>query len=130
MFYVYHLTVDHNTLETGPEILDIDLAPGEIHQVEVAFPWGCAGLVHVQIWRGEHQEWPTNFGESFAWNDYNDVFAEATTSHGSTDHWSIRAWNNDDRHGHTIAVRFGIVEQSKTTLGRVAEALFGRARAR
>ena len=130
MFYVHRITCTKNNPETTPEVTYIPLAPGEIHQVEVGFPWGCAGLVHVQIWRGEHQVWPTNPDSSFAWNDYNDVFQEAETCYGATDHWSIRVWNDDVRHDHLIVVRIGILELRKLTLGRIAESLFGAARRR
>lgn len=125
MFYRYTVTVTHSTEETSPQVAYMDLAPGEIHQVEIGFPWGCAGLVHVQIWRGEHQVWPTNPGGSFAWNDYNVVFSESEYCAGPTEHWSIRTWNEDVRHDHTVIVRLGVLDQKKTTLGRVADALFG-----
>jgi hypothetical protein len=127
MFYVYPITVPHTTLETSPQITYLDLAPGEIQQVEIGFPFGCAGLVHVQIWRSEHQVWPTNVDGSFAFNDYNVRFAEAEDSLGPADHWSVRTWNDDVRHGHTIRIRILIIEKQKTMLGRIAESLFGRA---
>lgn len=128
MFYRYAVTIAAETTEADPSITYMDLAPGELHQVEIGFPWGCAGLVHVQIWRGEHQVWPTNPGESFAWNDYNVVFSESEQCAGATEHWSIRAWNDDVRHDHNLVVRVGILDQKKTTLGRVAYALFGTPR--
>lgn len=127
MFYTFPVTVPKKTAQLSPQITEIVLGPGEIHQVEIGFPWGCAGLVHVQIWRAEHQVWPTNAGQSFAWNDYNHVFTESETCQGPGEHWTIRAWNLDKRWSHTVQVRIGILETKKLTLGRVAEALFGRA---
>lgn len=125
MFYVFSITVPRNTAALDPQVTEIELGPGEIHQVEVGFPWGCAGLVHVQIWRAEHQVWPTNPGASFAWNDYNHVFTESETCAGPVEHWSIRTWNEDTRYDHTVQVRIGIMPAEKTTLGRIAESLFG-----
>lgn len=125
MFYRYPVTVTKNTTEATKEKTVIDLAAGQIVSVSVGFPWGCSGLVHVQIYRSEHQMWPTNPGGSFAWNDYNVVFDEAEESGGPTDEWSIRAWNEDVRHDHTIVVRFNILPLAKTLLGSIAQSLFG-----
>ena len=125
MFYVFPITVPKSTVATAPLVTEVDLAPGEIHQVEVGFPWGCAGLVHVVVWRHKHQMWPTNDDGSFAWNDYNHVFQEAEECRGSEDHWSIRCWNLDTRHDHVVQVRIGIIPIEKTVFGKIAESLFG-----
>jgi len=125
MFYIFPVTVPRNTPQTSPLVTEMALGPGEINQIEIGFPWGCAGLVHVQIWRSEHQVWPTNPGESFAWNDYNEVFPESEAVAGPTEHWSIRCWNNDDSYAHTIQVRLCILPVEKTILGKIAESLFG-----
>ncbi len=128
MFYVYPVTVPRGTSRDEPLVVDIELGPGEIHQVEIGFPWGCAGLVHVQIWRAEHQVWPTNPGGSFAWNDYNHVIEESEPCAGPTEYWSIRCWNLDSRHDQPVQVRIGILPVEKLTLGRVAQSLFGSIR--
>ncbi len=93
--------------------------------VSIGFPWGCAGLVHVRIYRAEHQVWPTNLDESFAWNAYNVEFEENEETAGSSDEWSVRAWNEDIRYDHTIVVRFNILAKEKTLLGSIAQSLFG-----
>lgn len=125
MFYVYTITIPANTPESSPEVEEIALAPGEIHQVEIGFPWGCAGLVHITINRHKHQMWPTNTGTSFAWNDYNHVFEEAEECRGLEEKWSIRGWNLDTRHDHTVQVRIGIIPVEKTIFGKIAQSLFG-----
>lgn len=125
MFYVFPITIPAGTLESDPKIEEISLASGEIHQVEIGFPWGCAGLAHVVIYRHEHQMWPTNSGTSFAWNDYNHIFEEAEENPGQEEYWSIRGWNEDTRHDHTVQVRIGIIPVSKTIFGKIAQSLFG-----
>ena len=125
MFYRYAVTVTKNTAESTKETTIMDLAAGQITQVEIAFPWGCAGLVHVQLYRSEYQMWPSNPGESFAWNDYTVRFAESEDSLGAPDEWSIRAWNTDLRHDHLIVVRIGVLAPEKTLLGSIAQSLFG-----
>jgi len=85
------------------------LTHGIIHQVEIAFPPGCAGLVHASIWRYEHQAWPTNPDHKFAWDDYNLVIRNE--SYGLVDHpylLYLRAWSEDDSYQHVIVARIGI----------------------
>ena len=95
MFYHYPVTIPKSTAEAAATKTIMNLPAGEIHQVEIGFPWGCAGLAHVQIYHSEHQMWPSNPGESFAWNDY------------------------------TVVVRIGVLEKSRTMFGKIAQALFG-----
>lgn len=128
MFYVYSLTVPHATAEASPVLATMALAPGEIHRVGVGFKWGAAGLAHVQIFRSEHQVWPTNVGASFAWNDRYYEFDESVSCAGASDHWTIRAWNDDARHDHDVEVAIGILPLEKTLLGKIAASLFGKGR--
>ena len=125
MFYRYPVTIPNSTPESAPVKTVMKLPAGEVHQVEIGFPWGCAGLAHVQLYRNEHQMWPTNPGDSFAWNDYNVVILESEDSAGDEEEWWIRAWNLDTRHEHTIVVRIGVLDKSRTMFGKIAQALFG-----
>ena len=109
MFYRYSLTVPASTPATAPVILTCALTHGIVHQVEVAFPPGCAGLVHVSLWRYEHQVWPTNPDESFAWDNYTIVITNE--AFGITEvpyELSLRAWSEDTTFNHTIVCRIGV----------------------
>lgn len=109
MFYRYSLTVPANTPATAPVRTTMYLSHGIIHHVEVAFPPGCAGLVHASIWRFEHQAWPTNPDEEFAWDNYTiDIRNEAFGLTKRPYNLSLRAWSNDDTFSHTIVARIGI----------------------
>ena len=125
MFYRYRVTVPKNTTETSQTKTIMTLAAGQIHKVEIAFPWGCAGLVHVRLYHNEFQFWPSNPDSSFAWNDYTVSFEENEECIGPGDEWSIRTWNEDVRHDHVIVVRIGVLELRKTLLGSIAQSLFG-----
>ena len=109
MFYRYSLTVPASTPATAPVILTCALTHGIVHQVEVAFPPGCAALVHVSLWRYEHQVWPTNPDESFAWDNYTIVITNE--AFGITEvpyELSLRAWSEDTAYPHTIVCRVGV----------------------
>lgn len=109
MFYRYSLTVPASTLVSAPATTIMYLAHGIIHQVEVGFPPGCAALVHVAIFRFEHQAWPTNPDGDFAWDDYNVVIRQENFGLVHRPYTlSLRAWSEDTVYPHTIACRIGI----------------------
>lgn len=109
MFYRYSLTVPASTAKSNPLQKTIYLTHGIIHQVEIGFPPGCAGLVHTALWRFEHQVWPTNPDETFAWDDYNIVirnenYGLITRPYSLT----LSAWSADTIYPHTIVCRIGV----------------------
>lgn len=109
MFYRYSLLVPPATPATTPVIATMHLCHGIIHQVEVAFPQGCAALVHAAIFRFEHQVWPANPDHDFAWDDWtvvvrNEAFGLVTRPYALT----LRAWSEDDSYSHTIVCRLGL----------------------
>ena len=109
MFYRFSLTVPASTPQTSPVVKVLALTHGIVHQVEVAFPPGCATLVHVSLWRYEHQVWPTNPGESFAWDDYTIVITNEAFGLISRPYTlSLRAWSEDTAYPHTIVCRVGV----------------------
>jgi len=109
MFYRYPLTVPASTPATDPVETTMYLAHGIIHQVEIGFPPGCAALVHVAIFRFEHQAWPTNPDHDFAWDDYNIVIrSEAFGLTTRPYQLTLRAWSEDNTFPHTIVCRIGI----------------------
>lgn len=109
MEYVFRLTIPANTAKADAESLTCQLTYGTIGRVAVAFPPGPKGLAHLVIYRYEHQLWPTNPEESFAWDNYTIEFDEefALTERPYT--LSIRGWNEDDTYEHTVTVRFQLL---------------------
>lgn len=109
MFYRYSLTVPADTPATAPVAETMYLCHGIIHQVEIAFPPGCAALVHVAVYRFEHQAWPTNPDEQFAWDDYNIVIRQESFGLVTQPYTlSLRAWSEDEAYAHTVVCRIGI----------------------
>lgn len=109
MFYRYSLLVPALTPATAPVATTMYLAHGIIHQVEIGFPPGCAGLVHVTIYRFEHQVWPSNPDHAFAWDNYNVVIRGGNFGLVTRPYYmTLRAWSEDIIYPHTIACRIGI----------------------
>lgn len=118
MFYRYSLTVPANTAEDSPVSQEMTLTHGIVHSVDVSFPPGCAALVHVSIWRYEHQVWPTNPDADWAWDDYTvEIRGEAFELLDRPYALSLRAWSEDDTFAHTIVCRIGVrgVRASRTS---------------
>lgn len=126
MLYEYALTILAQTAESAPETLDAPLAPGTVARVDVQFPRGCVGLAHVQVWRSEHQVWPTNVdgnisaeGLVVSWPEDYDLVDEP---YGMT----LRGWNDDDSYAHTITFRFALLPLSAKEEGRAPAGLLRR----
>lgn len=109
MFYRYSLTVPASTAQSAPVETIMRLTYGIVHQVEIGFPPGCAALVHVSIHRYEHQAWPTNPDEQFAWDDYNvRITGEEFPLLAAPFTLYLRAWSEDTSYAHTITARIGL----------------------
>lgn len=87
----------------------VKLTHGIIHRVEVGFPSGCAGLVHIQIKEGLHQRWPSNPEGSFNSDGYTIGFDEHLKFYEEPYILTLVGWNLDDTYDHIIEVRFGIL---------------------
>lgn len=60
MVFEYTLTVAAGKTEAEPATLDMPIAAGVIHRIEVDGHPGCNGMVYVTINRALHQVFPTN----------------------------------------------------------------------
>lgn len=108
MFYEFAITTPDNTPATNPLRTEMQLDLGIIRGVEVQFPRGCVGLVHLKILDALHQVWPSNpdgniasDNARIAWReDYEIIKGEQTLV--------AVTWNEDDSYDHTITVRFEV----------------------
>ena len=108
MFYSFPLTVPANTLESAPTTLACKLTSGTIERVDVQFPPGCAGLVHVALTHALHQLWPSNPDGSFAADGYVISFNEDLPFKTAPYVLTLTGWSDDDTYGHTVTVRIGV----------------------
>lgn len=118
MLFEYPLTIPANTAEAAPTEDLVALAPGTISRVEVQFPRGCVGLVHVQVWRSEHQVWPTNVDGSIAGENTNIIWPEAYDLDDEPYDLTLRGWSDDDSFPHKITFRFAVLPLSLNEAAR------------
>ena len=121
MFFDFSVTIPFSTAESSPLEEVLKLSSGVIHHVEVGFPWGCAGLVSVQLEHMDHQLWPLNPCGAFNSDDeviaWDDRF-ELTSPYN----WlKARCWNLDDTFDHTIELRFGILPAEEIAVGSLLD---------
>uniref|UniRef100_A0A6M3IG83 Uncharacterized protein n=2 Tax=viral metagenome TaxID=1070528 RepID=A0A6M3IG83_9ZZZZ len=76
--------------------------------IEVDFPPGCCGLLHVQIFDGLYQVLPASPGESLNGDSSTLYFDDLYFKTRAPFELTIRTWNNDDLWEHTTQVRIGV----------------------
>lgn len=112
MNYSFDLIVQANTLESEKINLVCPVNYGILREVEIFFPWGCAGLVHAQIKRLEHQLFPSNVDSSYTGNDYHLKFEEYFPILALPYELSLVAWNLDDYFDHVLTVNLLVIHPS------------------
>lgn len=120
MFYDYPITVPADTSKDAPHTEVLRVTHGVLHRVEIEFPAGCVGLVHLTITRFGHQLFPTNPSASFASDDHTITFDDYIEIYTAPYNLRVDAWSEGTTYDHTITVRLGILPQS------IAEKRFGK----
>lgn len=111
MFYDFAIFVPASTTQAAPVKERLQLTTGIIHQVEIVFPDGCAGLAHLQILQGGVHLYPYNRNGSFASNNESISFSDHHEITTGRDVLTALAWNNDDTYPHTLTIRVGILTE-------------------
>ena len=109
MFYEFTLTIPANTPATAPVESEVVLDHGRIVAVEVQFPRGCVGLVHVTINRELHQLWPSNPDGNIAGEDARISWSEDHPFLEVPYTLQLWGWNLDDTFPHTITFRLNLL---------------------
>lgn len=112
MHYSFDFAIPTNTLEVNKISLACPVNYGMLREVEIFFPWGCAGLVHVQIHRFQRQIFPSNPDSNYSDNDYHLKFEEYYPVLELPYELIVKGWNLDDYFEHTITFRFSVIHPS------------------
>lgn len=110
MVYSFDITVSANTLESDKQETRLKLTYGIIHQIDIIFPRGCAGLVYCHLNDALHQVFPTNPDGDFSGDGFpitGKIFHEVAEEPFELQAWT---WNKDDTYDHTITVRIWILK--------------------
>ena len=134
MFFDFALTVPVNTPELTPYEVELPLAHGIIHHVEVGFPPGPKRTTFCQLHRGLHQVWPNNIGGAFGWDNFTLVWGDWYEMEDYPYMLTARLWNTSTLYDHLVVVRIGILprevlippREEALTIRRIGEMIFGK----
>lgn len=112
MIFRFGITTPANTAESSKQSTILLLAQGIIHQIDVQFPSGPAGYLHLQIRNALHQVFPYNPGEAFASSNVNIRFRDFIPILEPPFEFVADTWNTDDTYEHLVIIRLGILPVS------------------
>ena len=111
MFYSFDLVIPANTTEASPLRLDVEMAPGTVHRVEVQIPRGVRGLARTRALHALHQVWPANPDGSLTGDDVLIAWTEEWELDEEPFALTLEGWNTDDTFSHTLTWRFALAER-------------------
>lgn len=102
MNYFYPVTIDKNVLSTSPSISELKLTKGTIDYISIFFPFGCAGLVGVQLWQYGYQLFPTNRLGWYLGDNILIPFQTIVDMSEEPFNLYAKLYNEDDLYQHTV----------------------------
>lgn len=109
MMYVFNISTPANTAGTAKKETVLRIAHGIVKHVEIQFPPGPAGLLHLHINDALHQIWPYNTDANFASHNVNISFQDFIPVLTAPFEMKAYTWNDDDTFAHTVIIRFVIL---------------------
>jgi len=122
MIYASTITTPAETAEGAKEDVTLKITSGLIWMLEVDFPPGCCGLLHVQIFDGLYQVFPASTGESLHGDAVTVHFDDLYFKQAAPFELKIRTWNDDETWQHVTQVRVGLAA-SRAEMSRYMPAL-------
>ncbi|KKM63238.1 hypothetical protein LCGC14_1513550 [marine sediment metagenome] len=111
MIYTATISTPITTSESNRQRTSLAITKGLVYKVEIAFPPGSMGLLHVILYDGAHQLWPSTPGENFYADSYTLEFEDLHLKLVPPWEFQIETWNNDDTHEHALQIRIGMVDK-------------------
>ena len=111
MVYVSTIAVPKNTPKTSPLKTRMNVTKGLVYKVEIMFPPGPSGLVHLWIMDGSYQFLPSSEGETLYGDNTLIQFDDLYIMDSEPFFFDIYTYNEDDTYDHTIQVRIGLVSK-------------------
>ena len=109
MIYRFVITTPANTAATNKQKTILKVAYGIVHHVNIQFPQGPSGLLHLHINDALHQVWPFNPDGDFASHNVDINFREFIPMLTEPYAFQAYTWNTDDTYDHLVIIRLGIL---------------------
>ena len=108
MIYGLTISTPASTAEKSIPDVTLKITSGLIWLLEVDFPPGGCGLLHVQVFDGSYQVLPATPGESLHGDAVVMKFDDLYFKQAAPFELMIRTWNDDDTWPHATQVRIGV----------------------
>jgi hypothetical protein len=108
MRYRGSLTIPANTAQSSPATQIVALTYGKIREVNLLFPSGSVGLVHVQVRYHERQILPTSPEQSFVGDDILVSFPEAFPIQDEPFEVALVGWSPGAQYDHVVYADFTV----------------------
>lgn len=109
MLYDFSITTSTTASETSKQVTILSLLYGIIHLLEVEFPPGSTGQLHVQIFRSIHQIWPTNIDGNFHSDGHAISSREYYPLIDEPFELEVHTWNDSTDQTREVIIRIGIL---------------------
>jgi len=109
MNFAFNITTPKSTPESSKQKTVLNLVRGKIIKVEVQFPPGPQGLLHVHINRANHQIWPFNPDSSYVGDAQIIVIPADYYLDQPPYQLECYTWNEDDTFEHMCIIRIDIM---------------------
>jgi len=111
MIYAKSITTSKNTLSTSPLETILKITKGLVYFLEVYFPPGPSGLLHIRIDDGNYQLLPATEGETLYGDNVTVRYDDLYIKNAEPYQFKIYTYNEDDTYNHTLQVRVGLVSK-------------------
>ena len=122
MIYALSITTLKGVSEEQAAIGILPVTPGLLWLLEVDFPPGCCGLVHIQIFDGLYQVFPASPGQSFHGDNITIHLEDLYFKQAAPFEFRVVTWNEDTKWDHTLQVRAGMA-MTRAEMSRYMPAL-------
>lgn len=113
MHFNYQLDVPPNTPETAPQVTVLPLDAGVITHVDILFPPGLAGLVHLALKRALHQVYPLSPSDYYASDDEAIKVDDVMELEGPPYQLEAHCWSEDDTYTQPVIVRINVLPSAQ-----------------
>lgn len=113
MDFAKYISTPKETPESAPLSTEIQLTKGRIFGGWVYFPYGPAGTLHLQIYKGSEQVAPANRGDSYNLDDAVIPLSLDFDLDGPPYVLTARTWNTSTTYDHALNLALFLKEAGR-----------------
>ena len=127
MYQFYQLTVPPSSVSSEVQVLDINIGKVYLDFIDVGFPHGCFGLVHMAIYYNDVRIVPLNRDTDLSYDGFTVRIPVGVEIDDEPYLIRCMAYSDDDTYYHTISIGLGYMDISKkpVTSSDIVNVLYG-----